>query len=99
MRQQSIPGTESKIPTAVRAAGEAYVNESTKTAKAKKKADEAKSVLLAAMEKHEVETFRDDDTVPPVIISRTTRLGVKVTKLKKNDEQDNDENEDEGAED
>lgn len=96
MKQTSIPGTESKIPAAVRAAGEAYVNESTKTAKAKKKADEAKSVLLAAMEKHEVETFRDDDTVPPVIISVTLRQGIKVTKLRKNEEQ---EETDEGAED
>lgn len=83
MRQQRIPGTEVKIPTAVRAAGDAYVEEAAKTAQAKKKADETKAVLIAAMEKHEVETFRDDEADPPVIVSLTQRTGIKVTKLKK----------------
>jgi hypothetical protein len=99
MRQQTIPGTESKIPAAVRAAGDAYVNEAAKTAKAKHKADEAKAVLLAAMEKHEVTTFRDDEADPPVIISRTERHGIKVTKLKKAQETDGSENGDEPGED
>lgn len=97
MRQQTIPGTETKIPAAVRAAGDAYVSEAAKTARAKKKSDEAKAVLIAAMQKNEIETFRDDEADPPVIISATLRHGIRVSKLKKND---NGEDEaDEGAED
>jgi hypothetical protein len=95
-RQQTIPGTEAKIPAAVRAAGDAYVEEAAQTAQAKKKADEAKAVLLAAMTKHGVETFRDDDADPPVIVSRTLREGIKVTKVRKktenHDEADGGEN-------
>lgn len=88
MRQQSIPGTEQKIHAAVRAAGDAYVDEAAKSARAKKKSDESKAVLLAAMEKHDVETFRDDEADPPVIITRTERHGIKVTKLKKQRDED-----------
>lgn len=90
IRQQTIPGTEAKVPAAVRAAGDAYVNEAEKTAKAKSKSDEAKAVLLAAMEKHKVTEFRDDEAVPPVIICRTERLGIKVTKLKRSTEESGD---------
>lgn len=90
MRQQRIPGTEAKIPAAVRAAGDAYVEEAAATAQAKRKADEAKAVLIAAMEKHEVDTFRDDEADPPVIVSLTQRTGIKVTKLKKQRAEDDD---------
>lgn len=90
MRQTRIPGTEAKIPAAVRAAGDAYVEEAAQTAQAKKKADEAKAVLLAAMTKHDVQTFRDDEADPPVIVSRTIREGIKVTKLKKKQPEEGD---------
>jgi uncharacterized phosphosugar-binding protein len=92
-RQIAIPGTESKIPSAVRAAGDAYVSEASKTAKAKKKSDEAKAVLIAAMQKHEIETFRDDEADPPVIISATLRHGIRVSKLKKQHEGDDESGE------
>lgn len=92
MRQTTVPGTEAKTPAAVRAAGDAYVAEAEKQAKHKKKTDEAKAVLLAAMEKHEVETYRDDEAVPPVIVSQTIRKGIKVTKLKKQKNDEGDEN-------
>jgi hypothetical protein len=84
-RQTQIPGTEQKTPAAVRAAGEAYVTEASKQAKQQRKTKEAKEVLVAAMQKHEVESFRDDEVSPPVIVSLTERAGIKVTKLKKAD--------------
>jgi hypothetical protein len=89
-RQQSIPGTEAKIPAAVRAAGDAYVEEAAATAQSKKKTDEAKAVLLAAMEKHNVELYKDDSVDPPIIVAQTIRKGIKVTKLKKRREDEND---------
>lgn len=88
MRQTEVPGTEQKIPAAVKAAGEAYVSEAAKQAKHKKKTDEAKAVLLAAMEKHDVESYRDDAASPPLIISRTERHGIKVTKLKRQQDEE-----------
>lgn len=86
-RQLRVPGTEDKVPAAVKAAGEAYVTEAAKEAKQKKKVNESKEVLLAAMEKHDVEQFRDDEASPPVIISRTERHGIRVTKLKQTEQE------------
>lgn len=88
MKQTRIPGTEDKTPTAVKAAGEAYVTEAAKQSKQQRKTKEAKEVLIAAMEKHEVESFRDDEANPPVIVSLTERQGIKVTKLKRGENEE-----------
>jgi hypothetical protein len=96
-RQTQIPGTEQKTPAAVRAAGEAYVSEATKQAKQQRKTKEAKEVLVAAMQKHEVESFRDDEVSPPVIVSLTEKAGIKVTKLKRAEGEEGEETDTDNA--
>lgn len=95
MRQQPIPGTERKVNKTVAAAGQAYVHEAALQARQQGKTKAAKELLIAAMQKHGEETFRDDESNPPVIVSLTERRGIKVTKLKK---QDGEEGEDSDTE-
>lgn len=85
-KQLKIPGTEGKAIKEVNDAAEHYVSMRDKRMKLTEKEVEAQTALLAAMKKHNVEVYRDDDASPPLVC--TLVPGKDKVKVQKADEED-----------
>lgn len=79
-RQQRIPGTEGPKLKEVNTAAENYAEQRDKRMKMTEKEVEAKEALIAAMQKHKIEIYRDEDVDPPLIVTLIPgKAKVKVT--------------------
>lgn len=68
-KQMSIPGTERKQIKEVNDAAEHYVEQRDKRMGLTEKEHDAKEALIAVMKKHKIETYRDDDVTPPLVVT------------------------------
>lgn len=88
-KQERLPGTEGKQHKDIDAAAEAYVEKRDKRMALLKEEVDLKGVLLAAMKKHELDIYRNDDFAPPLLV--TVMPGEEKVKVKKLDGDDEDE--------
>lgn len=80
-RQQEIPGTERKSIKEVDDAAEVYRNARDARMKKSKVEKEKKSDLVNVMLKHGLSVYRDDNAVPPLVVSVDVKHNVKVTNV------------------
>jgi hypothetical protein len=89
--QLPIPGTERKSIAEIDDAAEAYVKERDKRVKQSEREVDAKQALIAVMQKHKVEVYKDPSADPPLIVTVTPgKPGVKVTEAPDDDEPEDD---------
>jgi hypothetical protein len=82
-KQLRIAGTEKETNREVEVAAEAYV--SARDARMERTEEEVatREVLISMMQKHKLDIYRDDDHEPPLVITLVPgEVGVKVTKAK-----------------
>lgn len=89
-RQETIPGTERKSIKEVDVAGEEYRKARDVRMKKGKTEKEKKDQLVEVMLKHGLTVYRDDDAVPPFVVTVSTKHSVKVTNVD-GEEADDDE--------
>lgn len=89
-RQQEIPGTERKSIKEVDDAAEVYRTARDARMKKSKVEKEKKTDLVNVMLKHGLSVYRDDNAVPPIVVTVTERHDVKVTNIE-GEEVENDE--------
>jgi len=90
-RQQEIPGTERKSIKEVDDAAEVYRTARDVRIKKSKIEKEKKNDLVQVMVKHGLSVYRDDNAVPPIVVTVTTKQDVKVTNVEGEEvEQDED---------
>lgn len=77
-RQGRIPGTEQPRIPEIEKAAVAYVEARDAQKEAAESAKVTHEVLVAAMRTHDVTTYRDDDAVPPLIITLESTDKAKV---------------------
>lgn len=81
-RQTEIPGTERKSIKEVDDAAEVYRAAMLARMKKGKTEKEKKDDLIKVMKKHGLNVYKDDNAVPPLVISLNSTDSVKVTVLK-----------------
>lgn len=79
-RQTEVPGTERKTVPEVSAAGELYRQKRDTRMAAGVEEKEAEQNLLRMMKKHNLDTYRDDNAVPPFVV--TVEPGEEKVKVK-----------------
>lgn len=80
-RQEAIPGTGRESIKEVDVAGEEYRKARDARMKKSKTEKEKKDLLVAVMLKHGLNTYRDDNAVPPFVVEVSTKHNVKVTNI------------------
>lgn len=80
-RQQEIPGTERKSIKEVDDAAEVYRTARDARMKKSKIEKEKKVDLVNVMLKHGLSVYRDDNAVPPIIVTVSAKHDVKVTNV------------------
>lgn len=80
-KQQRIPGTEAKIHRDITKAAESYVDVRDARMKLTREEVEAKSLLAAAMRKHELTSYTDPDAELEVTFESTATEKLKVKRL------------------
>lgn len=88
-KQLPIPGTERKVHKDITKAAEAYVDARDERQRKSKTEKEKKTLLIAAMKKHELETYIDEDAEIVVTYTADTKEQVKVREL--DDDEDGEE--------
>lgn len=68
-KQGELPGMEKKHIKTVEDAAHAYVDVRNKRMKLTVKEKEAHDTLLAIMQKNELPIYRDDEAVPPLVVT------------------------------
>ena len=68
-RQVELVGMERKSVKEINDAAEAYVEARDKRMKLTEKEKEAKDALIAAMVKHSLGVYRDDEANPPLVVT------------------------------
>ncbi len=68
-KQLQIAGTEKKSIKEVDLAAESYVEARDERMKLTEKEVEARDSLLAVMQKHKLDLYRDDDASPPLLVT------------------------------
>jgi hypothetical protein len=87
MKQQTeIPGTERKTIKEIDAAAEAYIEARDERMELTKREVEAKSLLLEAMQKHNVDTYCDESATPALLV--TLIPGEDKVKVRRLDEEE-----------
>lgn len=89
-RQETIPGTERKSIKEVDVAGEEYRKARDVRMKKGKTEKEKKDDLVEVMLKHGLTVYRDDDAVPPFVVTVSTKHSVKVTNVDDGSDADDD---------
>lgn len=80
-------GTEKKSIKEVDSAAEAYVEVRDERMKLTEREVEARDVLLAVMQKHKLDLYRDDDAAPPLLVTIIEGdAKVKVSRLEEAEE-------------
>ena len=90
-RQAEIPGTERPSIEEVNVAGEEYRKARDARMKKTIPEKEKKTQLIAAMLKHGLSVYRDDNASPPFVVTIDVKHNVKVTDITDNgvdDEED-----------
>ncbi len=90
-KQERIPGTEGKSIPEVDVAGEEYRKARDARIKKTVPEKEKKAELIAVMLKHGLSVYRDDDAVPPFVVTVATKHNVKVTNLESGEEEGEEE--------
>jgi hypothetical protein len=80
-RQAEIPGTERKSIKEVDDAAELYRSSRDARMKKSKIEKEKKIDLVQVMLKHGLSVYRDDNAVPPIVVTVTSKHDVKVTNI------------------
>ena len=80
-KQETIPGTERKSIPEVDTAGEEYRKARDARIKKTVPEKEAKQKLVDVMLKHGLTVYRDDNAVPPFVITIDTKHNVKVKNI------------------
>jgi len=80
-KQMEIPGAERKRVKELDDAAEAYVDQRDKRMAQSEKEKDAKDALIAAMRKNDVLVYRDDDHVPPLVVTLVSKDNVKVSEV------------------
>jgi hypothetical protein len=68
-KQLPIPGTEKETIKEVDTAAEAYVNARDERMQLTERESEAKEALVHVMKKHNLEVYRDENAVPPLVVT------------------------------
>ena len=68
-RQQEIPGTERKAIGEIDSAAEAYIEIRDERMALTKQEVEKKGALMAAMQKHKLDTYCDENAVPALLVT------------------------------
>lgn len=88
-KQNALPGLEPKSIKEIDDAAEAYVKERDKRVKQSEREVTAKQALIAAMQKHKIEVYKDPSVTPPLIVTVVPgKPGVKVTEAPDDEEDD-----------
>ncbi len=77
-KQLEIAGTERPKHAEIEAAADGYVQERNKRMKLTVKEKAAKVGLIAAMRKHDILVYRDDEHVPPLLVTLSSKDDVRV---------------------
>jgi hypothetical protein len=78
-KQTELPGMERKTIREVNDAAEAYVDARDERMTLTKKEVAAKEALIGAMQKHELNVYRDDTASPPLVVTLVEgKVNVKV---------------------
>jgi hypothetical protein len=86
-KQLPIPGTEKETIKEVDSAAEAYVEARDERIRLTDKEVDAKDALVTVMKKHKLDVYRDENAVPPLIVTLIPGEDkVKVSRAK--DEED-----------
>lgn len=80
-KQLQVPGTENRKIKELDTAAESYVEARDKRMAHTELETETREALIAVMKKHSLTVYKDDDAVPPFIITLTPgKDKVKVTR-------------------
>jgi hypothetical protein len=86
-RQMKIPGTEQETIKEIDSAAEAYIDVRDKRINLTDRESEAKEALIGVMKKHKVEVYRDENAVPPLVVTLIPGEDkVKVSRAKEEEE-------------
>lgn len=84
VRQAELPGVERKRIKEIDTAAEAHVIARDARMKLTEEEVETQSALIAVMKKHNLTVYRDEEAVPPLIVTLTTgKDKVKITRADK----------------
>lgn len=82
-KQLQIAGTEKDHIAEVDAAAESYIEARDERMELTEKESDAKVALLAVMKKHRLDVYRDENTVPPLVVTLIPGSDdVKVKRMK-----------------
>lgn len=87
-KQTEIPGTERKSIPEVDTQAEVYRAAVLARVKKSKTEKQEKDKLIAVMRKHGLNVYRDDNAVPPIVVSLSSTDSVKVTVIKSEGDQE-----------
>ncbi len=87
-KQLAIAGTERPKNKDVEAAADVYVTERNKRMRMTVKEKSAKVTLIALMREHKLNTYRDDDHSPPLLVTLSSKDDVKVTEVGRDSDDD-----------
>jgi hypothetical protein len=87
-KQLPIPGTEKETIEELDAAAEAYADARDERMQLTERESEAKEALVSVMKKHGLEVYRDENAVPPLIVTLIPGEDrVKVSRAKEEGEE------------
>lgn len=87
-RQMTIQGTEKPTIKEIDTAAEAYVDARDERMKLTDRESEVKEALIGVMKKHKVEVYRDENAVPPLVVTLIPGEDkVKVSRAKGEEEE------------
>lgn len=85
-RQMEVPGTERKHIKEVVDAASGYEDARDKRMKLTEKEASAKESLIEVMKKHKLTVYRDDEAVPPILVTlKPGKDAIKVERLEVGD--------------
>lgn len=87
-KQLKIPGTQEESNRAVDEAAEHYVELRDSRMQATEAEVEARGVLIAAMKKADLTTYRDNGADPPLLVTLTIEEKVKVSRIDEDEASD-----------
>lgn len=86
-RQGELPGMEKKHVKEVEDAGEAYEHVRDQRIALSKQETEKLDALVVVMEKHKLKVYRNDEAVPPMLITlKAGKTKAKVERLSQDEE-------------
>jgi hypothetical protein len=85
-KQLQVPGTERDHIAEVDTAAESYIEARDERMDLTEKESEAKEALLSVMKKHRLDVYRDENVVPPLVVTLIPGSDdVKVKRVKNAD--------------